>query len=115
MNISTFNEWLAAFKVHDIPKMVSLLTDDARINSIVFGTYTGRDEASEYWQQLYNVFPDIKIGPVTITADENGNRIVAEIDVSGTHKGMFGSSLGTGKKFSIRGAFVYISFLKRLS
>jgi ketosteroid isomerase-like protein len=56
MNISTFNEWLAAFKVHDIPKMVSLLTDDARINSIVFGTYTGRDEASEYWQQLYNDF-----------------------------------------------------------
>jgi len=90
-----------------IPQMVSLLTDDARINSIVFGTYTGRDEASEYWQQLYNVFPDIKISPVTITADENGNRIVAEIDVSGTHKGMLGSSSGTGKKFSIRGAFVY--------
>ena len=87
--------------------MVSLLTDDSRINSIVFGTYIGKDGATEYWQQLYNVFPDIKINPVTITADENGSRIVAEIDISGTHKGMLGSSPGTGKKFSIRGAFVY--------
>jgi steroid delta-isomerase-like uncharacterized protein len=107
MNISTFNEWLVAFRTHDIPKMVSLLTDDARINSIVFGTYIGKDGATEYWQQLYNAFPDIKINPVTITADENGNRIVAEIDIGGTHKGMLGSSPGTGKKFSIRGAFVY--------
>ena len=83
MNISTFNEWLVAFRTHDISKMVSLLTDDARINSIIFGTYIGKDGATEYWQLLYNVFPDIKINPVTITADENGNRIVAEIDISG--------------------------------
>ena len=56
MNISIFNEWLAAFRTHDIPKMVSLLTDDSRINSIVFGTYIGKDGATEYWQQLYNYF-----------------------------------------------------------
>jgi steroid delta-isomerase-like uncharacterized protein len=107
MNISTFNEWLAAFRIHDIPKMVSLLTDNVKINSILFGTYEGKDEASKYWQQLYNTFPDIKINPLTITADETGNRVVAEIDVSGTQKGMLGSSPGMGKKFSIHGAFVY--------
>jgi hypothetical protein len=63
MNISTFNEWLVAYRIHATPKTVSLLTDDARINSIVFGTcfYVGKDEATEYWQLLYNVFPDIKI------------------------------------------------------
>jgi steroid delta-isomerase-like uncharacterized protein len=107
MNISTFNEWLAAFRIYDIPKMVSLLTYNVKINSILFGTYEGKDEASKYWQQLYNTFPDIKINPLTITADENGNRVVAEIDVSGTQKGMLSSSPGMGKKFSIRGAFVY--------
>lgn len=108
MNISIFNEWLVAFRIHDILKMVSLLTDDARINSIVFGTYIGKDGAAEYWQQLYNVFPDIKINPVTITADENGNRVVVEIDVSGTQKRTLdNSSPGISKKFSIRGAFVY--------
>jgi steroid delta-isomerase-like uncharacterized protein len=107
MNICTFNEWLVAFRIHDIPKMVSLLTDNVKINSILFGTYEGKDEASKYWQQLYNTFPDIKINPLTITADETGNRVVAEIDISGTQKGMLGSSPGMDKKFSIRGAFAY--------
>lgn len=108
MNISTFNKWLAAFGIHDIPKMVSLLTDNVKINSILFGTYEGKDEASKYWQHLYNTFPDIKINPLTITADENGNRVVVEIDVSGTQKRTLdNSSPGISKKFSIRGAFVY--------
>jgi hypothetical protein len=32
--------------------MVSLLTDDARINSIIFGTYFGKDGATEI--RMYN-------------------------------------------------------------
>ena len=68
-NIHTFNEWVNAFRAHDIPRMVSLLTDDVRIISIIFGTYKSKDGASKYWQELYDVFPDININPVTITVD----------------------------------------------
>jgi predicted transcriptional regulator len=35
MNISTFNEWLAAFRIHDIPKTVSLLTDNVKIKAYI--------------------------------------------------------------------------------
>ena len=85
--------------------MVFLLTEDVKISSIMFGTHKGKDGASKYWQELYDAFPDIKINPITITA--NHERIVAEIDASGTQRGKVGGSPPFGKKFHIRGAFVY--------
>jgi steroid delta-isomerase-like uncharacterized protein len=103
-NIHSFNEWVNAFRGHDISKMVSLVTDDVRINSIIFGTYKGKDEASKYWQELYDVFPDININPITITADQH--RIATEIDVRGTQKTK-AASHGLGNNFDIRGAFIY--------
>jgi steroid delta-isomerase-like uncharacterized protein len=104
-NIHTFNEWVNAFRAHDIPRMVSLLTDDVRIISIIFGTYKSKDGASKYWQELYDVFPDININPVTITVDQH--RIAAEIVVSGTQKVKSAGLQGLGNNFDIRGAFIY--------
>ena len=104
-NIHSFNEWVNAFRGHDIPKMVSLVTEDVRINSIIFGTYKGKDEASKYWQELYDVFPDININPITITADQH--RIAAEIGISGTQKTKAAGLHGLGNTFNIRGAFIY--------
>jgi steroid delta-isomerase-like uncharacterized protein len=85
--------------------MVSLLTDDVNINSIIFQNYKGKDGATKYWQELFTIFPNIRIDIVTLTANEG--RIVAEIDVSGTQKGEVGNSTGLEKKFQVRGAFVY--------
>jgi predicted ester cyclase len=85
--------------------MVSLLTDDVRIISIIFGTYKSKDGASKYWQELYDVFPDININPVTITVDQH--RIAAEIVVSGTQKVKSAGLQGLGNNFDIRGAFIY--------
>jgi predicted ester cyclase len=87
--------------------MVSLLTDNVKINSISFGDYKGKKGAREYWQKLFDTFPDIELKVVTMTAD--GNRLVTEISFSGTQKGqsqIYGSS-GLNKKFHLRGAFVY--------
>jgi steroid delta-isomerase-like uncharacterized protein len=104
-NIQTFNEWINAFRAHDIPRMISLLTDDVRIDSIIFGAYKSKDGASKYWQELYDVFPDININPVTITGDQH--RIAAEIVVSGTQKVKSAGLQGLGNNFDIRGVFVY--------
>jgi steroid delta-isomerase-like uncharacterized protein len=88
--------------------MVLLLTEDVKISSITFGTYKGKDRASKYWQELYDAFPDIKINPITITTTTaEHKRIVEEIDVSGTQRGKIGGSPPFGKKFHIRGGFVY--------
>ena len=97
--------WESAFKAYDIDKMVSLLTDNIKINSISFGDYKGKEGAREYWHKLFDTFPDIEIKVITITADEN--RIVTEISFSGTQKGQIYGSPGMNKKFHLRGAFVY--------
>jgi steroid delta-isomerase-like uncharacterized protein len=97
--------WESAFKAYDIDKMISLLTDNIKINSISFGDYKGKEGAREYWHKLFDTFPDIKIKVITMTADEN--RIVTEISFSGTQKGQIYGSPGMNKKFHLRGAFVY--------
>ena len=97
--------WEGAFNSRDIDKMVSLLTDNIKINSISFGDYKGKKRAREYWHKLFDTFPDIELKVVTMTADEN--RIVTEISFSGTQKRKIYGSPGMNKKFHLRGAFVY--------
>jgi steroid delta-isomerase-like uncharacterized protein len=103
----TFRKWQNAFRTRDIPRMAELLTDNIKIDSLTFGSYNGIKEASKYWDELFEAFPDIKINPVTITTDNRENRVLTEMDISGTQKGKVGSTPGFGKKFRIRGVFVY--------
>jgi predicted ester cyclase len=67
----------------------------------------GIKEASKYWDELFEAFPDIKINPVTITTDNRKNRVLTEMEISGAQKGKVGSTPGFGKKFRIRGVYVY--------
>jgi steroid delta-isomerase-like uncharacterized protein len=86
--------------------MVSLLTDNIKINSISFGEYKGKEGAIEYWYKIFDTLPDIELKIVTMTAEEK--RIVTEISFSGSQKGqIYGSSPGLDKKFHLHGAFVY--------
>ncbi len=105
LNLHVFHMWKSAFNSRDIDKMVSLLTDNIKINSISFGDYKGKKGAREYWQKLFDTFPDIELKVITMTADEN--RIVTEIGFSGTQKRQIYSSPGLNKKFHLHGAFVY--------
>ena len=105
LNFHVFNMWKSAFKSHDIDKMVSLLTDNIKINSISFGDYKGKNEVREYWRKLFDTFPDIEIKPVKTTADKN--RIITEISFSGTQKGQIYGSPGMNKKFGLLGVFIY--------
>lgn len=111
-NIQTFNEWIDAFKRRDISDMVMLVTDDVKINSIMFKTYKGKEGARKYWQELFNASPNIKVDVSTITA--NTDRVIAEIDVSGNLTGKVAGSPGLGKKFNFRGAFAYECHEKKI-
>jgi steroid delta-isomerase-like uncharacterized protein len=104
MITNIFEEWLSAFQQHNVQKMVSLLTDDAKIESLVFGTHIGKEEATNYWEQLYKTFPKINATPVTITAV--ANRLAAEIDITGTAREV-DISKASSRNAPIRGAFVY--------
>jgi steroid delta-isomerase-like uncharacterized protein len=105
LNLHVFHTWKSAFNSRDIDKMVSVLTDNIKINSISFGDYKGKKGAREYWQKLFDTFPDIELKVITMTADEN--RIVTEIGFSETQKRQIYSSPGLNKKFYLHGAFVY--------
>jgi steroid delta-isomerase-like uncharacterized protein len=105
MSTNTFRDWLSAFQQHNVQKMVSLLTDDAKIESLVFGTHIGKEEATNYWEQLYKTFPKINVTPVTITAE--ANRLAAEIDITGTVREKVDISTASSHNTPIRGAFVY--------
>ncbi len=91
LNLHVFHTSESAFNSRDIDKMVSLLTDNIKINSISFGEYKGKEGAIEYWHKLFDTFPDIELKIVTMTAEEK--RIVTEISFSGSQKGqIYGSS-----------------------
>jgi steroid delta-isomerase-like uncharacterized protein len=104
MITNIFEDWLSAFQQHNVQKMVSLLTDDAKIESLVFGTHIGKEEATNYWEQLYKTFPKINATPVTITAE--ANRLAAEIDITGTAMEV-DITTASSHSTTIRGAFVY--------
>jgi steroid delta-isomerase-like uncharacterized protein len=105
MITSTFGEWLSAFQERNIQKMVSLLTDDVKIESLVFGTHIGKEGATNYWEQLYKTFPKINVTPVTITSE--ANRLAAELDITGTERERADISMTRSYSTPIRGAFVY--------
>lgn len=105
MITNIFKDWLSGFQLHNVQKMVSNLTDDVKIESLVFGTHIGKDAATNYWELLYRMFPKIKITLVTITADVN--RLVAEIDITGIERQNVDVSTTTSDSTRIRGAFVY--------
>jgi steroid delta-isomerase-like uncharacterized protein len=104
MITNIFEDWMSAFQQHNVQKMVSLLTDDAKIESLVFGTHIGKEEATNYWEQLYKTFPKINATPVTITAE--ANRLAAEIDITGTAMEV-DITTASSHSTTIRGAFVY--------
>jgi|RhiMetStandDraft_8_1073273.scaffolds.fasta_scaffold67014_1 steroid delta-isomerase-like uncharacterized protein len=105
MITSIFGDWLSAFQERNIQKMVTLLTDDVKIESLVFGTHIGKEGATNYWEQLYKTFPKIKVTPVTITSE--ANRLAAELDITGTERERVGISMVRSYSTPIRGAFVY--------
>jgi steroid delta-isomerase-like uncharacterized protein len=97
--------WKTAFKSRDIDKMLSLVTDNIKINSISFGDYKGKHGVKDYWHKLFDMFPDIEIEILTMTADKD--RVVTEISFTGTQKGKIYGNPAMNKKFHLRGAFVY--------
>lgn len=105
MITSTFGDWLSAFQERNVQKMVSLLTDDVKIESLVFGTHIGKEGAANYWEQLYKTFPKINVTPVTITSE--ANRLAAELDITGAEGGKVDISMARSYSTPIRGAFIY--------
>lgn len=105
-NIRVLNDWIAAHRKRDIDKMLTFAADDITVHSSAgkdMPPARGKEEARVHWQAVYNIFPDMKMDIVAVTADED--RVVAEISHGGTMQGKIGDKEPTGKSYRVQAAF----------
>lgn len=100
-----FEDWAAAWSLHDVEKLLSLCTDDCTYEDVTMGAINrGKAELKSFANAVFAAFPDFKIQPMSgFTA---GNWAGAEWTMSGTHKGNFPGIPATGKSFSVRGSTI---------
>jgi steroid delta-isomerase-like uncharacterized protein len=84
-------EWLNVSNKQNIEKMMSLLTEDVKIKSTIFGNCKGKSEVLNFWQKMYYAFPDLRMELITLAI--NDEHAMAEISIHGTHKRNFENKL----------------------
>src|SRR4030095_5834181 len=97
-----FEDWAAAWSLHDVEKLLSLCTDDCVYEDVTMGAVNrGKAEVKAFADAVFAAFPDFKIQLMSgFTADTWAG---AEWTMSGTHRGDLPGLPATGKTFSIRG------------
>lgn len=103
-NVRVFHQWVEAHRAHDLDRMLSYVAEDIKIDSAAFPPAIDKATARAHWGGIYASFPDMRVDPVTVTAE--GDRITAEMDFGGTMEGGMRDKPPTGKRFKTRGAFV---------
>ena len=103
-NLRVFHEWVEAHRAHDLDRMLSYVAEDIKIDSAAFPPAKDKATARAHWGGIYSSFPDMRVDPVTVTAE--GDRITVEMDFGGTMEGALKDKQPTGKRFKARGAFI---------
>ena len=100
-----FENWAAAWSLHDVEKLLSLCADDCVYEDVTMGAISrGKAEVRAFADAVFAAFPDFKIELTSgFTA---GNWAGAEWTMSGTHGGDLPGLPATGKAFSIRGSTI---------
>jgi steroid delta-isomerase-like uncharacterized protein len=100
-----FENWAAAWSLHDVEKLLSLCTDDCVYEDVTMGTVNrGKAEVRSFAKAVFAAFPDFKIQLMSgFTA---GNWAGAEWTMAGTHRGDLPGLPATGKGFTVRGCTI---------
>jgi steroid delta-isomerase-like uncharacterized protein len=100
-----FEDWAAAWSLHDGEKLLSLCTDDCVYEDVTMNAVNrGKAEVKAFADATFAAFPDFKIA---LTSEfTTGNWAGAEWTMSGTHRGDLPGMPATGKSFSVRGATI---------
>lgn len=77
----------------DTERIVSLFSDEATLERLTHKTYSGKDEATTFWNEYLEPFEHVSTTFVNVT--ENGESAVLEWESQGTLKG--------GKEISYKG------------
>lgn len=100
-----FEEWAAAWSLHDVEKLLSLCTDDCVYEDVTLRAVNrGKAEVKSFANAVFAAFPDFKIQLMSgFTARDWAG---AEWTMSGTHKGDLPGIPATGKSFAVRGSTI---------
>lgn len=87
--------WFEAYSRHDVDAVAEMMAPDVINNS---STNQGRDGVRAELDYWYSAFPDVSV--VIEDLIEEGDRVVARLTASGTHRGEFMGAPPTGKQIT---------------
>jgi SnoaL-like polyketide cyclase len=94
---------------HIIDKLLSLLSDDIRINSPIYGSLNGKDKVKEFLCEIYQyTFPNLFMKLIISMYNPTTKVIAAEIEFGGKQSGRFIGNPGIGNSFIISGVFIFV-------
>ena len=76
-----------------------LVSSDFRENEAIPGLAGGREGVKQLFTMFRNAFPDLRIDAQDVIAE--GDKVVARVIMSGTHRGEYMGMAPTGKTFNI--------------
>ena len=95
-----FYDWVNAMNLHSTDKILSLLSEDIKINSTMFGHWNGKSNVKEFLCDVFSAFPNLFINPVAVFSNDVGI-MASELYFGGTQTGKFNGNPGLGINFTL--------------
>ena len=113
---ATVTAFFAAYRAHDVERMVDLCAEDASFRYVPFevwgrqrvlhGEGTVRTVGKLIWTALIDAFPDLTNAVTSLRADADGN-VTAEVSIGGSQARAFGSIACTGRSYWLPHLFLF--------
>jgi steroid delta-isomerase-like uncharacterized protein len=108
--------FFAAYRAHDVERMVDLCTDNAGFRyvpfevwgrqRVLYGEGKVRTVGKVIWTTLLDAFPDLASVVTSLRADGEGN-VAAEVGISGTQARDFGNVASAGGHYELPHLFLF--------
>lgn len=95
--------WLEAWRRRDAIGLAAAFAEDANYTSMLAGTIRGRKEIEALYRSWFTAFPDMVFQEESRLTDRDRTAILWL--QNGTHRGEFCGLAGTGRSFTLSGAF----------
>ena len=97
-----------AWERGDIDALAACYTDDCEVVSPIFNVMSGKSRLKASFRELFRAFSDHMVEVHDVIVDRSRDeRAVLLFTTFGVHKGEIFGVQGTGRRFEIRGAFVF--------
>jgi steroid delta-isomerase-like uncharacterized protein len=91
----------------DAATLAASYSEDCEVVSPIFGVLKGKPKLEASFRDLFRGFSAITVQIDVIVDESRRDRAVILFTTSGVHKGEIFGVPGTGRRFEIRGAFVF--------